>query len=279
MPEAIQKSHAGRCIALCLTSLLLVASCSRSAEQSLERAREAWNSRDFETASEEYERYLVNHPEGPQSSEVRLQLANIYFLNLQRYEQAQAYYRAFLAESPGHPEAGAARERLAELLAELGHSYEAISEYEALNPEDLAEKRRIRLRIAGLYYDQNNYSQALTEYERVTEAGVYDELGEQAYLRQASIYHLSRSQFELALPVYERLASETSDAEIRRRALLGLVDCYAGLYRFDNAIQILREIKDPSQQAYVTRRLSELEQQKRDVSRMPQVRGPRVGGG
>lgn len=272
MPGARQKGRTYLC--LCLAALMLSAACSRSAEKSLERAREAWNSRDFETAAEEYERYLASNPDDARSAEVRFHLANIYFLNLQRYEQARVHYSAFLAESPDNPEAATARERLAELLAELGRSYEAISEYEAIEPSDPTEARRIRLRIADLYYDQNNYSQALTEYERVTENVEYDQYSEQAYFREASIYHLARSQYELALPVYEKLASRTGDPDLRRRALLGLADCHAGLYQFEKAIQILRDIQDSGHDAYIARRITELEQQRREVLRAPQVNGP-----
>lgn len=271
MPGARQ-NRPGR--VLWLGALLLAVACGRNAERSLERAREAWNSRDFETAAEEYERYLAGNPDGARSAEVHFHLANIYFLNLQRYEQARAHYNAFLEELPDHPEAGRARERLAELLAELGRSYEAISEYEAIEPSDRTEARRIRLRIADLYYDQNNYSQALTEYERVTENVEYDEFSEQAYLRQASIYHLARSQYELALSVYENVASRTDDPDVRRRALLGLADCHAGLYQFERAIQILRDINDSGNDGYITRRIAELEQQRREVLRAPQMHGP-----
>jgi tetratricopeptide (TPR) repeat protein len=159
-----------------------------------------------------------------------------------------------------------ARERLAEALGEMGRAYEAIAEYENLNPQDSSERRRIRLRIADLYFAQRNYSQALTEYEKVVEQVPYDELSEQAYLREASIYHIERAQYQQALPVYEKLSTLSGDGKVRIRAMYGLVDCHAGLYQFDEAIKTLRAIKDDAEQADVARRVTELESQKHEAN-------------
>jgi tetratricopeptide (TPR) repeat protein len=244
----------------------------RSSDDTLRRASEARDSRDYDRAAAGFEKHLQEHPSDSRSPEVRFQLANIYFLNLKQYDRARNLYRDFLNDAASSPNAPLARERLADVLAETGRSYEAIAEYENLNPPDEKERRRIRLRIADLYFDQRNYSQALTEYDKVTEQSDYDELSEQALLREASIYHLARSQYQQALPVYERLAAATSDPEVRDRALLGMSDCHAGLFQLDQAIKLLHEIKSTNQQAYVSRRISELEQQKREGSRVPEVR-------
>ena len=252
---------------VCLILLaVLVVGCSRDVEQSLERAVEAWDSGDYQLAAEEYERYLEKDPDSEKAAEARFQLANIYYFKLRRYDQARANYSTFLERYHGHSNAQLARERLAEVLGEMGRSYEAIAEYENLNPQNENERRRIRLRIADLYFAQRNYSQALTEYEKVIEKVAYDELSEQAYLREASIYHIERGQYQQAVPVYQVLATGSSDPEVRVRALFGLADCYAGLYQFDEAIKTLREIKEKREQTDVARRIEELEQQKRDAA-------------
>ncbi|HEY7547259.1 MAG TPA: tetratricopeptide repeat protein [Blastocatellia bacterium] len=237
----------------------------RGEHEELRRALEAWDAGDYEAAAEEYEEFLRSEPSGAQSLDARFQLANIYYLNLSRYDQAIAHYKEFLSQDASHPMALLARERMAEVLAETGRSYEAVAEFENLNPQDHAERRRIRLRIADLYFDQRNYSQALTEYEKVT-AGEYDEMSERAYLREAAIYHIAREQYQQALPIYQRLASQTADAETRRRAVYGMADCYASLFRFDEAIETLRQIADASEQSYVAKRIAELEQKRQEAA-------------
>lgn len=249
-----------------IVAAILAGACHRDAEQSLRRAVEAWDSGDYQRAAEEYERYLYQRPDGEKASEARFQLANIYYFKLRRFDQARSLYSAFLEQNPSNPDAALARERLAEVLGEMGRSYEAIAEYENLNPQNEDERRRIRLRIADLYFSGRNYSQALTEYEKVIEKAPYDEMSEQAYLREASIYHLERSQYQQALPIYQKLASESGEAKVRLRANYGMAECYAGLYQFDEAIKTLRAIKDESEQADVVRRVAELEQQKREAA-------------
>ena len=238
----------------------------RSDEGELRRAAEAWDSRDYEVAAREYEIYLRGNLSGPESEEARFQLANIYYLNLRRYDQARAHYQFLLSEAPSYERAELVRERLAQVLAELGRSYEAIAEYELLGPEDTTSRRRIRLRIADLYFDQKNYSQALTEYAKVTNGTGYDDLSERAYLREATIYHIARNQYREALPIYQKLASETGDGDMRLRAVYNIADCLAGLSQFDEAIRTLREIKDEAEQNYIRRRVAELEQLKRETA-------------
>ena len=235
-------------------------------ESELRRAAEAWDSGDYETAAKEYEKYLEINPSSAEAKEARFQLANIYYLNLRRYDQARAHYQTFLSETPSHEKTEIVRERLAEVLAELGRSYEAIAEYELLNPTDTTVRRRIRLRIADLYFDQKNYSQALTEYAKVTEQASYDDLSERAYLREATIYHIARNQYREALPIYQKLASETQDGDMRLRAVYNIADCFAGLSQFDDAIGTLREIREAGEQDYIRRRVAELEQQKRETA-------------
>ena len=242
-----------------------VVSCKRTTEHTLQQASDAWDSGDYKLAAEEYEQFIERNPSGEQSLDARFKLANIYYFNLRRYEQARAHYAALLYQDSSNPNAHVARERLAEVLGELGRSYEAIAEYENLSPRDTTERRRIRLRIADLYFDQKNYSQALTEYDKVIESAEYDEMSEQAYLREASIYN-SRSQYQLSLVAYQKLASESSDPEVQMRATYGLVDCYAGLYQFDEAIKILRSIKDEREREHIAQRITELETQKREAA-------------
>jgi tetratricopeptide (TPR) repeat protein len=255
---------------LLLALLLLLAGagpgCGRKVDESLTRAVEAWDAGDYKMAAEEYERYLAQYPSGDKAPDAHFQLANIYYFKFRRYDQARAHYRYVVERSPGYPNAQLARERLAEVLGEMGRSYEAIAEYENLNPQSSDERRRIRLRIADLYFAQRNYSQALTEYEKVIEKVAYDELSEQAYLREASIYHIERGQYAQALPVYHQLAAGTGDAKVRVRAAYGLADCYAGLLQFEEAIKALREIKDESEQIDINRRVAELEAQRREAA-------------
>src|SRR5262249_15713759 len=254
--------------AVLLGAGLLAGACRYSSESALQHASDAWDNGEYEQSAELYERYLERYPDGETSLRARFKAANIYFANLHRYDRAAGHYREFLNQAgPAEPDMRIVRERLAESLAELGRSYEAIAEYENMAPQDRSDRRRIRLRIADLYFDQRNYSQALTEYNKITDETGYDEVSENAYLREPSISQLERKQYQQALTIYQKLASQTSDAKVRKRALYNIADCHASLFQFDEAIKALREIKDPSEQGYVNRRIADLGEQSREAAR------------
>jgi tetratricopeptide (TPR) repeat protein len=264
---------------LCAVAVLslvtcLTTACKYSAERTLSRASTAREAGDYDLAAQLYERYLQSNPTGAESLAARLQLANTYYLNLHHYEQALAQYTEYLSQAPGDPAAPVARERMAGVLSDLGRSFEAIAEYENVNAQDETQRRRIRLRIADLYFEQKNFSQALTEYAKVSDSAPYDELSEQAYLRQASIYQLERRQYQQALPIYQKLASLSTDPKVRQRATFSIADCYADMFEFDDAIKTLKEIKDPGEQTYVEARVTELEQQSREAARGPSMVKP-----
>jgi tetratricopeptide (TPR) repeat protein len=248
-----------------ILALALAVACKHGASTTLEHATAAWDAGDYAQAAEAYERYLYQYPTGEASLGARFKLANIYYLNLHRYDPARAQYQEFLRQDGTHAEAAVARERLAEVLVELGRTYEAVAEYENLNPADLSERRRLRLKIADVYFDEKNYSQALTEYQKVIDPAEYDDMAEQAYMREASIYNL-RSQYQQALEAYQKLAANSPNPEVQTRAQFGLADCYAGLSQFDEAIKALRAIKDEREQAHMAQRITELEQQKREAA-------------
>jgi tetratricopeptide (TPR) repeat protein len=248
-------------VSICLGLALALSSCKYSAQRTLEEAADAWDSKNYQQAASLYEKYLQRDTASEQAIQAHFQVANIYYLDLHRYEEARDHYSAFLNLAPSNVNAPAARERLADILADTGRSYQAIAEFENLSPQDETERRRIRLRIAELYFDQKNYSQALTEYDKVVSGVRYDSLSEQAYRREASIYHLSRGQYKLAIPIYRRLASESSDPKAQARALYDLADCYAGIFQFDQAIKSLREIQDPAEQSYASRKIADFERQ------------------
>ena len=73
-------------------------------------------------------------------------------------------------------------------------------------------------------------------------------------------------------PFYQRLAASSADAKARRRATYSLADCYAALYKFDEALKVLHEVKEPDEQSYVQKKVAEIEQRKHDGSHVPVIR-------
>jgi tetratricopeptide (TPR) repeat protein len=252
-----------------LLTLLLVASCGGGSPY--ERARDAWERQDYEAAAAGYEEYLAGTPEGPDVEQAELQLADIYYLKLKQYEKARERYEMFLERYPGSERSYDVRQRLAEVFVALGRPTDAIAQYEqaVLERPDADGGRTIRIAIADLYFESNNFSQAEIEYARAAESAAYDDLAERSLLRMATIHHMIRKEDEKAIPLYERVASSTNDPVVRRQALYSLSDTYADLYRFDDAIAALGRINDPAEAEYVAKRSAELEKQKRQHTDVP----------
>src|SRR5581483_9942922 len=146
----------------------LVFSCRNRAL--LDQAQVAWDGEDFQTAADCYEKFLKENP----ASE-------------------RAAYALFQA-----------RQRLAKAYVAMGKRREAINELENLLIAfpDKADKRRTRLEIADLYFDQTDLSQALAEYQKVVKDSPYDPLAERAYLQIGGICVL-RDDFEDATAAYQ----------------------------------------------------------------------------
>src|SRR5262245_60576892 len=89
---------------------LAVWSCSGSGPRTvLEQAEDAWDSGDYKQSAQLYERFLEQEPAGVRAADARYQLANIYYFNLRRFDQARANYAAFLEQDPGNQNAPMAR--------------------------------------------------------------------------------------------------------------------------------------------------------------------------
>jgi tetratricopeptide (TPR) repeat protein len=248
---------------LCCLWLLLAACRPRGAL--LEQAQEAWDREDYETAALLYEEFLKENPEHRQASEVRLKVANIYHFNLKQYERATQHYIHLIEDHPDAPQIPEARQRLAETFAAMGKRREAINEYEILLARaETPNRRRLRLNVAELYYEQEDFSQALAEYEKVVKEAPYDQLSERAYLRIGGILS-ARNEFEEAIPVYQLIIQQTDDAQIRRHAQLSLADCYERTFRYDQAIAILEKTEpDPQDPTYLARRIALIREQERE---------------
>ena len=262
---------------LAVIGLILVgafgAGCGVSSRSSIERARDAWRDQDYAAAAQAYEEYLATEPVGDEAADARFTIADVYYHNLKQYDLARDHYAAYLAAYPTGARAYEARKRLAEVNVELKNLPEAIAQYERLLVEhpNPPEWRLIRSTIADLYYRIEDFNQADVEYTKIVENASYDELTEQALLRLASIAHKVRSRGDVALPMYERVATSSQDPAVRKASLKSLSEVYADMFRFDEAIATLKRIDDPSEVEYVAKRTSELEKQRSQHTDAPEV--------
>ena len=252
-------------VVLLLCLILPAPACRKRGAALLEQAQTAWDNSNFEIAAARYEDYLKEDIRSATAETARFKLASLYLYNLKKYDLATQHYIHLLEDFPKSAENLVARERLAESYIGAKDNRAAIQELENLliAAPSYPEKRRIRLLISDLYFDLNEFGQALAEYEKVTTDNTFDELTQRAYLRMAGI-HIIRDEFDAALQAYQRVAGQTGDSAIRRTARYGMADCFERTFKFDEAVKVLQETEaDPKTPDYVSKRVAAVREQQR----------------
>lgn len=255
-----------RAVILVMLGLAILApACRKRGAALLEQGQVAWDNSNFEVAAARYEDYLKEDIRSAQAETARFKLANLYLYNLKKYDLATQHYIHLLEDFPKSSENLLARERLAESYRGAKDNRAAIQELENLliAEPSYPDKRRVRLLIADLYFDLNEFGQALAEYDKVTTDSAFDEFAQRAYLRKAGI-HIIRDEFDAALQAYQRVAGQTGDSAIRRTARYGMADCYERTFKFDEAVKVLQETEaDPKTPDYVATRIAAVREQQR----------------
>ena len=250
-------STAYRLLTLLLCLFLLFQLSCRSRDALLTQAQTAWDNKDYAAATISYEQFLKDSQPSDQTAEIHFKAANIYYLNLKQYDHAAEHYIRLIEDYPKFPSIEQSHQRLAECYAEMKKIREAIGEYEKLLIAfpDTENKRKIRMAIADLYYE-NDKSQALVEYQKVVKDVAYDALSEKAYLKIGGV-RILRNEFEAAQSAFRAVIENTTDAMIRRQTRDRLADCLENTSKHEEAIQILEQTEaDPKDPNYLKTRIA-----------------------
>lgn len=238
------------------TSCVFSLSC-RSRDALLTQAQAAWDNKDYVAATGRYEEFLKDSQPSDQTAEIHFKAANIYYLNLKQYDHAAEHYIRLIEDYPKFSSIEQSHQRLAECYAEMKKIREAVGEYEKLLIAfpDTENKRKIRMAIADLYYE-NDKSQSLVEYQKVAKDVAYDALSEKAYLKIGGV-RILRNEFEAAQSAFRAVIENTTDAMIRRQTRDRLADCLENTSKHEEAIQILEQTEvDPKDPNYLKTRIA-----------------------
>jgi tetratricopeptide (TPR) repeat protein len=244
-------------ILLFAVCLLLVLSACRSRGNLLNQAQAAWDQGNYQVAVTHYEEFLKAAAPPEQMANAHFEAAKIYYLNLKQYDRAAEHYIRLVEDFPQFPKREQAFLQLAECFELMKKPREAISEYEnlLLAFPHTADRRKIRLAIADLYYSYDQ-SQSLVEYQKVVKDAAYDALSEKAHFRLGGVRFL-RNEFQEAIPAYQIVDQNTKDPGMRRQARDRLADCYENLADYDTAVKILEQTEDdPKEPGYLQKRIA-----------------------
>jgi tetratricopeptide (TPR) repeat protein len=242
---------------LLFSFLLVLQFACRSRDAILTQAQASWDNKDYAAATLSYEEFLKDSQPSDQTAEIHFKAANIYYLNLKQYDHAAEHYIRLIEDYPKFLSIEPCYQRLAECYAETKKIREAISEYEKLLIAfpDTENKRKIRMAIADLYYE-NDKSQALVEYQKIVKDVAYDALAEKAYLKIGGV-RILRNEFEPAQSAFQIVIENTTDPMIRRQSRDRMADCLENTSKHEEAIQILEQTEaDPKDPNYLKTRIA-----------------------
>ncbi len=256
-------------------ALLLMGSlsaCSRIEAHLYGRAEGAQRVESYAQAVKLYQEYLKKYPRGEFAEKSLYNLGNIYYLNLRDTAQAKSTYERFLDVYPTSQYAFVVGGRLAELYERDLQDYRKaidLLEQVSMRTPSREDWRRVRFEIADDYFRLDEFDQAIIEFNKLIQEEPDDHRSDEARIKLAAIYEI-RKQWRDAINQLQQVLNQTKCAECRRHAEFEVVDCYASLERYDQAIATLKQFKPaPEDQKFVAQRLADLERLKQE-SRAPQ---------
>ncbi|MFT3837887.1 MAG: tetratricopeptide repeat protein [Myxococcaceae bacterium] len=229
--------------AVLLPFIVLQLACD-SPQGHLERARVARHQGAFQVALAEY-RTALNGLEGDASGRAEViraralrEAGDVYYLDVQSPPDAIVVYRELIRVCPEAPETLDARIHLADILEYHYRDFRGtiveLSAAIARNPPESAE---LAYRIARLYFELGDYSQAQLEAANVATRYEMSTYVDDALLLRAQALEMLDGQRPEALRILSELAERFPSSELTSHALFEKCNLLADEGRYDSAIE------------------------------------------
>ena len=190
----------------------------------------------FADAADAARRFLLAHPEHPQSAELRYLAANSA-LRAKDYSQAVTAYRDFLARHPKHAQASKAQ-------LELGGALQALARYgEAADVYATASGAEAPLLCAENLFKAGRYEQALDRYQALAKRASDPDVATHAAIATGDCY-AALKQWKTAESVYLNAAGRLSSDDAQRpHALAHLATLYESMGQTNQAARAREGLK------------------------------------
>ncbi|MGC8844919.1 MAG: tetratricopeptide repeat protein [Candidatus Hydrogenedens sp.] len=199
--------------------------------------------KDYEKSAEALLKTIVDYPQVTVGEEQFAWLAQ-YYLDAQKWEQARQVLKRMQEVLKDYPAPQRLQFRYAECIHNLGKLDEAIKEYQKvvdMSPSSTSATESL-YRIAQIYEQKNQVSQALEFYERCANNGG-SETSARAQFRISEIYE-NQNEFEKAGKNYLKVAILYLHPELSPEALWRSGKCYLKINEKGNAQRAFKELLD-----------------------------------
>ncbi len=231
----------------------------------LEQAEARWREGNYDDAIRLNTLLYRRDRDGKYAPQALLNIGNIYYLNLRQLKDAVENYTKLVEEYPGRPEEYKARLQLAAIYAnEIGDLNQAITEYDhILKWPQLESRREIEFQRANAFFRKDDFTGALRELRRIEEEGVTGHLADQVALKIGNIYQI-QTRYDDAVPLFQKVSASPC-IECRRRAIVNLMESYEAQRDFDRAIETIRKLDSPDNDARIAKEVARLGERRAQV--------------
>jgi tetratricopeptide (TPR) repeat protein len=231
-----------------LTGLALVLSgCTFSLDWIREyRAERAIEHQDFASALKILSDIMQSDPDSPRSLSAARLGARVAQFHAKNYGQAVDFYKHVVMRSPEVEERKSAQRYIAQIYFEnLQDFNQAVFEYEKLLRLDLTpeESFRYRLNLAKSHLRLNNIDQAVIEVDSLlSQKHSADEIFEARIFKANSL--VAAKRLSEAAQMWEAILKEFPEKSQKENVAMNLVVCYEEMKDFNRAIEVLERMRE-----------------------------------
>ena len=229
------------------------------------RAKQAASRGDFETAIRILQRIRQHDPDGPRAVTASRLGARVAQVEAKDYSSAVDFYKHLVLKSDDSAERKAAQKNVAQIYFENLQDYnQAVYEYERLLKLELSndEAFRYRLNLAKCHFHLNNLEQADHEIDTILTRKLEPDEIFDAKLLKANV-EVANKNLAGAAQSWEEILKEFPERSKREKVALNLVVVYEEMKDFGKAIETLEHMRgDYPNPEFLDIRISRLKERK-----------------
>lgn len=209
-------------------------------------AQRAIAKQDFASALPILQQIVSHEPEGDRALSAARTGARVAHLEAKNYPQAVSFYKHLVLRSPDAGERKQAQQYIAQIYFENLQDFDqAVIEYEKLlklenNPE---EEFRFRMNLAKSHFQLNNLEQALNELNALIEKKPAGDKSFEVKMLKANVL-VAGKQYADAAALWATILNEFPERSKKENVALNLVVLYEELKDFGKAIAVLENMRD-----------------------------------
>lgn len=223
--------------------VLALAACSSQEEADYKQAQKAIAQEHYRIALGYLDRVIKRNAPTNFPLEAAREAARISFFEIKDFNKAIQYHHFIVLHSPNEKERLESQKQIAEIYFNNLQNYQqAIIEYSKLQqmPHTDMEAAQYKMNVARAQYYQNNFFQAESEIDTLLKLKSDDNTRFSALMLKGNIL-VAKKDFVKAAEIFKELIKSYPEKAIQENVALTLAVCYEENLDFKSAVAVLEE--------------------------------------